>query len=204
MADDVVDPSPRPLPDVIAGRYRIVSRLGVGGMGIVYKAIDLQLNRAVAVKALEDRRLLLPGAASRLRAEALAAASFDHPYVCKVYELAETPTETFMIMEYVEGETLASLLKRGVPPLLQTLQFVREIAEGLASAHARGLVHRDVKPANVMVMPNGHVKLLDFGVAGMDVESLSGEDTRTQLPLQTRLHAGTPHYMAPEQAAGQP
>ena len=172
-------------------------------MGIVYKAIDLQLNRAVAVKALEDRRLLLPGAASKLRAEALAAASFDHPYVCKVYELAETSTETFMIMEYVEGETLASLLKRGVPPLLQTLQFVREIAEGLASAHARGLVHRDVKPANVMVMPNGHVKLLDFGVAGVDVESLSGEDTRTQLPLPTRLHAGTPHYMAPEQAAGQ-
>jgi serine/threonine protein kinase len=171
-------------------------------MGIVYKAIDLQLNRAVAVKALEDRRLLLPGAASKLRAEALAAASFDHPYVCKVYELAETSTETFMIMEYVEGETLASLLKRGVPPLLQTLQFVREIAEGLASAHARGLVHRDVKPANVMVMPNGHVKLLDFGVAGVDVESLSGEDTRTQLPLPTRLHAGTPHYMAPEQAAG--
>ena len=172
-------------------------------MGIVYKAIDLQLNRAVAVKALEDRRLLLPGAASKLRAEALAAASFDHPYVCKVYELAETPTETFMIMEYVEGETLASLLKRGVPPLLQTLQFVREIAEGLASAHARGLVHRDVKPANVMVMPNGHVKLLDFGVAGMDVESLSGEDTRTHMPVPTRLHAGTPHYMAPEQAAGQ-
>ena len=202
MADDVVDPSPRPLPDVIAGRYRIVSRLGVGGMGIVYKAIDLQLNRPVAVKALEDRRLMLPGAASKLRAEALAAASFDHPYVCKVYELAETPTETFMIMEFVEGETLSALLKRGVPPLLQTLQFAREIAEGLASAHSRGLVHRDVKPANVMVMPNGHVKLLDFGVAGVDVESLSGEDTRTQLPLPTRLHAGTPHYMAPEQAAG--
>ena len=151
MPDDVVDPSPRPLPDVIAGRYRIVSRLGVGGMGIVYKAIDLQLNRPVAVKALEDRRLMLPGAASKLRAEALVAASFDHPYVCKVYELAETPTETFMIMEFVEGETLSSLLKRGVPPLLQSLQFAREIAEGLASAHARGLVHRDVKPANVMV-----------------------------------------------------
>jgi len=171
-------------------------------MGIVYKAIDLQLNRAVAVKALEDRRLLLPGAASRLRAEALAAASLDHPYVCKVYELAETPTDTFMVMEFVEGETLASLLKRGVPPLLQTLHFAREIAEGLAGAHARGLVHRDVKPANVMVMPNGHVKLLDFGVAGVDVESTPADATRTQLQLPTRLHAGTPHYMAPEQASG--
>ena len=203
MADDVV-PSPRPLPDVIGGRYRIVSRLGVGGMGVVYKAIDLQLNRSVAVKALEDRRLLLPGASSRLRAEALAAASLDHPYVCKVYELAETSSETFMIMEFVEGETLSAVLKRGVPPLLQTLQIAREIVEGLAAAHARGLVHRDVKPANVMVMPNGHIKLLDFGVAGVEMETTPADDTRTHLPMATRLHAGTPHYMAPEQAAGQP
>ena len=95
------------------------------------------------------------------------------------------------------------MLKRGVLPLLQTLQIGREIAEGLANAHARGLVHRDVKPANVMVTPSGHVKLLDFGVAGADVESTPGDDTRT-VPPQTTLHAGTPQYMAPEQAAGQP
>ena len=196
-------PSSRPLPDLIGGRYRIVSRLGVGGMGVVYKAVDEQLNRAVAVKALEDRRYLMAGASGRLRTEALAAASLDHPYICKVYELVETPTDAFIIMEFVEGETLSAILKRGPLPLLLTLQVAREIAEGLAEAHAHGLVHRDVKPANVMMTPSGHVKLLDFGVAGADVHTNPGEHTRTIAP-QLTINAGTPHYMAPEQAAGQP
>jgi serine/threonine protein kinase len=190
------------LPDLIGGRYRIVSRLGVGGMGVVYKATDIQLNRAVAVKALEDSRLLVLSSAGKLRAEALAAASLDHPYICKIYELVETPGDTFLVMEFVEGETLASVLKRGVLPLARTLQIGREIAEGLANAHARGLVHRDVKPANVMITPSGHIKLLDFGVAGADIESTPGDDTRMASPAVT-LHAGTPQYMAPEQAAGQ-
>jgi Tol biopolymer transport system component len=194
---------PGPLPDLIAGRYRIVSRLGVGGMGVVYKAQDLQLNRAVAVKALEERRLNLRGAANRLRIEALAAASLDHPYICKVYELVETPTDTYIVMEFIEGQTLASMLKRGVLSLPQTLQLGREIAEGLANAHARGLVHRDVKPSNVMVTTHGHVKLLDFGVAGTDVESAPKDATRTLAPHAT-IHGGTPQYMAPEQAAGSP
>jgi serine/threonine protein kinase len=172
-------------------------------MGVVYKAIDQQLNRPVAVKAVEDRRLLLPGATLRLRSEALLAASLDHPYICKIYELVETPTDAFIVMEFVEGETLASALKRGQPPLTFTLQVAREIAEGLAAAHKQGLVHRDIKPANVMITPNGHVKLLDFGVAGTDVESAPADRTHTILP-QFTSHAGTPHYMAPEQAAGQP
>ena len=201
MTDDAL-PSSR-LPDVIGGRYRIVSRLGVGGMGVVYKAIDQQLNRPVAVKAVEDRRLLMPGSSGRLRTEALAAASLDHPYICKVYELVETPTEAFIVMEFVEGETLSSILKRGVPPLLQSLLICREVAEGLAEAHAHGLVHRDVKPANVMVTPSGHVKLLDFGVAGADVTLPAADHTRTHAP-QLTVHAGTPQYMAPEQASGQP
>ena len=195
--------SPRPLPDLIGGRYRIVSRLGVGGMGVVYKATDIQLHRSVAVKALAERRLTLAGAAGRLRTEALAAASLDHPYICKVYELVDTGHDTFIVMEFVEGETLASMLKRGVLPLPQTLQLGREIAEGLANAHARGLVHRDVKPSNVMVTSHGHVKLLDFGIAGADVESTPKDATRTLSPHLT-IHAGTPQYMAPEQAAGQP
>ena len=201
--EDGPSDSPRPLPELIGGRYRIVSRLGVGGMGVVYKATDIQLKRSVAIKALEERRLHIPGAATRLKNEALAAASLDHPYICKVYELLETSTDTFIVMEYIEGETLTSILKRGVLPLLQTLQLAREIAEGLANAHARGLVHRDVKPSNVMVTTHGHVKLLDFGVAGVDVESTSKDETRTLTP-QLTVHAGTPQYMAPEQAAGQP
>ena len=201
MTEDAT-PSSRPPGDLVGGRYRIVSRLGVGGMGVVYKAIDTRLNRHVAVKALEDRRLLLPGSSSRLRTEALAAASLDHPYICKVYELVETGVETFIVMEFVEGETLASMLRRGAVPLQQTLQIGREIAEGLAEAHAHGIVHRDVKPANVMLTTSGHVKLLDFGVAGLDVASTSGSQTRTMTPEVT-VHAGTPQYMAPEQAAGQ-
>src|SRR6185436_9644115 len=171
--------------------------------GVVYKATDIQLKRSVAIKALEERRLHIPGAATRLKNEALAAASLDHPYICKVYELLETATDTFIVMEYVEGETLSSILKRGALPLLQTLQLGREISEGLANAHARGLVHRDVKPSNVMVTTHGHVKLLDFGVAGADVESTSRDITRTLSP-QVTVHAGTPQYMAPEQAAGSP
>jgi len=201
--EDEASRSPRPLPDLIGGRYRIVSRLGVGGMGVVYKATDIQLKRSVAIKALEERRLHIPGAATRLKNEALAAASLDHPYICKVYELLETATDTFIVMEFIEGETLSSILKRGVLPLLQTLQLGREIAEGLANAHARGLVHRDVKPSNVMVTTHGHVKLLDFGVAGVDVESMPRDETRTLAP-QLTVHAGTPQYMAPEQASGQP
>lgn len=204
MAPHEDEPLPsRSLPDLIGGRYRIVSRLGVGGMGVVYKATDTQLRRSVAIKALEERRLQLPGAHTRLRTEALAAASLDHPYICKVYELLETTTETFIVMEYVEGETLSSMLKRGVLPLLKTLQLGREVAEGLANAHARGLVHRDVKPGNIMVTTHGHVKLLDFGVAGADVESTAKDETRTLSP-QLTVHAGTPQYMAPEQAAGNP
>jgi len=202
MSDDL-NLGPRQVPDVLAGRYRIVSRLGVGGMGIVYKATDTQLNRSVAVKALEERRLHVLGAAARLRSEALAAASLDHPYICKVYELIETPADSFIVMEFVDGETLASMLKRGKLPVPQVLQLGREIAEGLANAHARGLVHRDVKPGNVMVTPHGHVKLLDFGIAGADVESTSRDETRTLSP-QLTVHTGTPQYMAPEQAAGQP
>jgi serine/threonine protein kinase len=202
VSDDPNDPHARPLPDLIGGRYRIVSRLGVGGMGVVYKATDLQLNRAVAIKALEDSRLLALSSAGKLRAEALAAASLDHPYICKVYELVEAAGDTFLVMEFVEGETLAAVLKRGVLPLARALQIGREIAEGLANAHARGLVHRDVKPANVMITPSGHIKLLDFGVAGADVESTPGDQTRTVTPAMT-LHSGTPQYMAPEQAAGQ-
>src|SRR5262245_40780750 len=200
MADEEFA-SPRSLPAIIGGRYRIVSRLGVGGMGIVYKATDSQLNRAVAIKAVEERRLLA-GGTSRLRAEALAAAPLDHPYICKIYVLVETPSETFIVMEYLEGETLASMLKRGPLPLLQALLLGREIAEGLANAHARGLVHRDVKPANVMVTSHGHVKLLDFGIAGADVESSPKDVTRT-LSTQLTIHAGTPQYMAPEQVSGE-
>jgi serine/threonine protein kinase len=189
------------LPDTIGRHYRVVARVGTGGMGVVYKAIDTRLNRAVAIKAIHDRRLL--DARDRLRAEALAAAALDHPYICKVYELIEDGTDTYLVMEYVDGQTLASILRTGLPPVSEVVQLGCEIVEGLAAAHARGLVHRDIKPSNVMVTGHGHVKLLDFGLARSDVSSTPGDETHTS-PAATGSHAGTPHYMAPEQAVGEP
>ena len=181
----------------LSDRYRVISTVGSGGMGIVYKALDTSLNRPVAIKAIRPH-LLDEHSAHRLRAEAMAAASLDHPYICKVYELIETPSETLIVMEFVDGETLASKLERGVPPLDATLLMGSEITEGLAAAHARGVVHRDIKPSNIMITPHGHVKILDFGLAhSVDVDEAK---KTTQTGSQSRT--GSPAYMSPEQARG--
>lgn len=181
----------------LSDRYRVVSTVGSGGMGVVYKALDTSLNRPVAIKAIKPN-LLDEQSARRLRAEALAAASLDHPYICKVYELIETPAETLIVMEFVEGETLAAKLERGVPPLDATLLMGSEISEGLAAAHARGVVHRDIKPSNLMITPHGHVKILDFGLAHSVDEDFAKRTTQTDVQSRT----GSPAYMSPEQARG--
>lgn len=191
-----------PLPDAIVQRYRVEGQVGSGGMGVVYKATDTRLNRAVAIKQIHNARFRRGSDA--LRAEALAAASIDHPYICKVYELIEVDAEAYLVMEFVEGETLAAILRRGKPPLSQSVQLASEIVEGLAAAHSRGLVHRDVKPSNVIVNADGHVKLLDFGLAREDVISKPDDRTRTSPSGRSDHTAGTPQYMSPEQAAGQP
>jgi serine/threonine protein kinase len=185
----------------LVGHYRVVASLGSGGMGVVWKAIDTRLNRPVALKAIRDTQPGSTDAVLRLRAEALAAASLDHPYICKIYELLETGTATMVVMEFVEGETLGDILVRRLPQLSDTLRYGSEIAEGLANAHARGIVHRDIKPSNVMVTPHNHIKLLDFGIARIT----STSDTETQLAGGLTLPGdtpGTPQYMAPEQALG--
>ena len=184
----------------LVGHYRVVASLGSGGMGVVWKAIDTRLNRPVALKALRDTHAGSTEAVLRLRAEALAAASLDHPYICKIYELLETGEATIVVMEFVDGETLADILLRRVPPLVDTLRYGSEIAEGLANAHARGIVHRDVKPSNVMVTPHGHIKLLDFGIARINPDLAL---TETGLTLPGNI-PGTPQYMSPEQALGRP
>jgi hypothetical protein len=177
----------------------VVSTLGTGGMGVVWKAIDTRLNRPVAIKAIRDPTGVETQAVLRLRAEALAAAALDHPYICKIYELLETEQGTLVVMEFVEGETLDAILERGVPPVLDTLRYGSEIAEGLANAHANGIIHRDVKPSNVMVTPHGHVKLLDFGIA----RAAPAGDLPTEAALtKPGMIPGTPQYMAPEQALG--
>jgi serine/threonine protein kinase len=172
-------------------------------MGVVHKAIDTRLNRPVAIKTIPEGSGLDTAAVLKLRAEAQAAASLDHPYICKIYELLDTNDGTLIVMEFVEGETLAwTLLRDGSLPYTDVLRYGAEIAEGLAAAHARGIVHRDVKPANVIVTPHGHVKLLDFGLARV-AERPSGMTTTEAGQTHTRTAAGTPIHMAPEQALGQ-
>ncbi|HJR59709.1 MAG TPA: protein kinase [Vicinamibacterales bacterium] len=184
----------------LIGHYRVVATLGSGGMGVVWKAIDTRLNRPVALKAIRESDPQNTDAVLRLRAEALAAASLDHPYICKIYELLETGDATIVVMEFVDGETLGDILDRCVPPLVDTLRYGSEIAEGLANAHARGIVHRDVKPSNVMVTQHGHIKLLDFGIARISNDLAL---TESALTLPGNI-PGTPQYMAPEQALGRP
>ena len=187
----------------LVGHYRVESTLGAGGMGVVYKAVDTRLNRPVAIKAIRESDQLDARAVIRLRAEALAAASLDHPYICKIFELLDTDAGTLIVMEFVEGETLSTILARGIPQLGDALRYGSEIAEGLANAHARGLVHRDVKPSNVMITSYGHVKLLDFGVARVNLQGSGDTSTHSTL-TRPGAAAGTPLYMAPEQALGGP
>src|SRR5215208_6446722 len=134
-------------------------------MGEVHLARDERLDRRVAVKALPAHLTADPVARERLRREALAAASLDHPFICKVYEVGESEHTDFIVMEYVEGETLHRRLASGALAFVDGLRIGTEIADAMEAAHARRLVHRDLKPANVMLTPQGHVKVMDFGLA---------------------------------------
>jgi serine/threonine protein kinase len=185
-------------PSQIVGRYRIDRQLGEGGMGIVYAAHDLQLDRPVALKRIrggaEDAT-----ARERLKREARTAAGISHPSVCQVYELVEDVDELFIVMELLEGESLAERLRGGPLPVTTAVPLALSIVSVLEQMHRRGLIHRDLKPANIFLTPHG-VKLLDFGLArSIDV---SAPDTATLLTTPGMV-IGSPGYMAPEQALGQ-
>ncbi len=173
---------------LLDGRYRIVGRLGKGGMGEVYRADDLKLGQAVALKFLPESIDRDPARLTQLHTEVRMARQVSHPNVCRVYDIGEYEGSTFLSMEYVDGEDLASLLRRiGRLPEDRAIEVARQICAGLAAAHDRGVVHRDLKPANVMLDGNGRIRITDFGLAGVTGET---------------LRAGTPAYMAPEQLAG--
>jgi tRNA A-37 threonylcarbamoyl transferase component Bud32 len=173
---------------VLGNRYRIVGRLGRGGMGEVFRADDLKLGQPVALKFLPPEVDRDPARLTQLHTEVRMARQVSHPNVCRVYDIDEIEGHTFLSMEYVDGEDLASLLRRiGRFPEERGLEIARQICAGLAAAHERGVIHRDFKPANVMLDGTGRVRITDFGLAGS-----SGETIR----------AGTPAYMAPEQLAG--
>ena len=188
-------------------RYTLVSSLGKGGMGEVFLADDTQLGRKVAIKFVTEALERDPTARERLHREARSAAALDHPYICKIHEIAEVDGRTGIVMEHVSGETLQAALARGPVSPQRALEIAGEIAEALDEAHTHRLVHRDLKPANVMLTEQGHVKVMDFGLAKA-IESASGpldhaDSAETVVPLtESGVRVGTPGYMAPEQLLG--
>ncbi|HEV3202655.1 MAG TPA: serine/threonine-protein kinase [Bryobacteraceae bacterium] len=177
---------------LLAGRYRIVALLGKGGMGEVYRATDLKLHQQVALKFLPESTASRPGALARFHNEARIARQLAHPNICRVYDIGESDSLHFISMEYVDGEDLASLLRRiGRLPHDKAVEIARKLCFGVAAAHESGILHRDLKPANVMLDGRGRVRITDFGLAAV-ADQLRREDVRS----------GTPAYMAPEQLAG--
>jgi serine/threonine protein kinase/tetratricopeptide (TPR) repeat protein len=191
-------------PETIAGRYRLERLLGKGGMGEVHLARDLLLNRPVAIKFPTITEDDDPSTLDRFRREALASAALDHPFVCKVHEVGEDNGRAYLVMEYLEGQTLDFHLRQGLLPPRQAVEFMFELAQALDVAHKGGVVHRDLKPANVMVSTHGHLKVLDFGLAKtVRTERVIDQDaTETVVMTDRGTRLGTPAYMSPEQAVG--
>ncbi|HEV3141253.1 MAG TPA: serine/threonine-protein kinase, partial [Vicinamibacterales bacterium] len=186
------------------GPYQILDKLGVGGMGEVFLGHDPRLQRRVALKCLATASGGVVG--DRILREARAAARLNHPNIAAVYDVLEQGDRTFIVMEYVEGESLAARLRRVVPTIDEIRTVGRQLASALVAAHAQGVVHRDLKPANVMIARDGAIKVLDFGVAKLS--SPTGEsaaETGHASPESTVAgNPGTPVYMSPEQLFDRP
>ncbi|MGH7622058.1 MAG: serine/threonine-protein kinase, partial [Gemmatimonadaceae bacterium] len=181
--------------DAIGSHYRVMGAVGDGGMGVVVKAWDQRLERTVALKFLPAYLLGDSVARERLRVEAQAAASLDHPNVCTIYEVGETSDNRFFIaMPYYQGETIAARLTRGAFSIEDALSVALQTARGLAAAHERGIIHRDIKPANLIVTSDGVLKILDFGIAKLGTTTLTAPGATP----------GTAAYMSPEQTCADP
>ena len=195
--------------NLLAGKYKILEEIGRGGMGVVYEAEDTSLNRRIAIKALPDVFTSDPERLARFEREAKVLASLNHPNIAAIHGLEEAQGKRFIVLEFVEGETLAERLSRGPLAFEETLDVCRQITEGLEGAHEKGIIHRDLKPANVKITPEGKVKILDFGLAKAFRDEASGVDpsqspTITDQMTRPGVIMGTAAYMSPEQARGKP
>src|SRR6195256_4739970 len=178
---------------LLGGRYRIIALLGRGGMGEVYRATDLTLGQSVALKFLPEEASKNQRLLERFHGEVRVARLVSHPNVCRVYDIGEVEGMPFISMEYVDGEDLASLLTRiGRLPSDKAIETARKLCAGLAAAHDRGVIHRDLKPQNIMMNKRGEVVIMDFGLAAI-ADHLTGPEARN----------GTPAYMSPEQLRGE-
>ena len=197
----LAEPPTDDLIGLTVGTYRIVSLLGAGGMGAVYKAHDAKLDREVALKLLPRDVASDPDRLRRFDAEAHAASSLSHPNILVIHDFGELDGRPFIVSEFVDGETLRQRLDRGPVPIPDAVGIAVQIAGALSAAHARAIVHRDVKPENVMLRPDGYVKVLDFGIAKL-IPAPALETAVPTLATQAGVLMGTPYYMSPEQAEG--
>jgi eukaryotic-like serine/threonine-protein kinase len=196
------------------GHYQIESLLGAGGMGEVYRSRDTKLGRSVAVKVLPEAVANDAERVARFEREAKALASLNHPHIAALYGMEETEGRQLLIMELVEGETLAERLRRGPIPVEEALKIAHQIVEAMEAAHERGVVHRDLKPANIKVRDDGTVKVLDFGLAKLAESAGSGQQAAGSASMSPTITSpvmagtmvgtllGTAAYMSPEQARG--
>ena len=187
------------------GPYLVIELIGKGGMGMVYKARDTQLNRSVAIKALPSDRLTDPERKRRFLTEAKATSALNHPNIVTVHGITQEHDTDFIVMEYVSGKTLDQVIGYKGLPLKQAVKYGLAIADAVSAAHLAGIIHRDIKPSNIMITEQGRVKVLDFGLAKLVEPDQPAEKGLTE-PLTTKagMIFGTAGYMSPEQAEGKP